>query len=281
VGSFIVVFLLWRWRCLCKIVTDNGPAMLAALKWLEKTYKYDIKHIRISGYNSRSNGSVEVTHRPICEALIKTGGGSLRGWHKRDSFVFWAERITTRKSIGMSSFYAVHGVEPLLPLDLTHATHFIPDITEKLTDGELLGMHVQQLEQREEDLATVDEQVVKNRETSVEEYIKKNKNKMVDYNFQPGEFVLALNKMKPAKDEGWKGCASFMGPWLVVYHLCSRVYRLAELNGAISHLKFTAFRLILYYPQSRKVVPVTQIVDSGDLKKIGDDSDEDGDTEEF
>ena len=127
VGLFIVVFLLWRWGCLHEIITDNGPAMLAALKWLEENYKYDIKHIRISGYNSRSNGSVEATHRPIREALIKTGGGSLKGWHKREGFVFWAERITTRKSIGMSPFYAVHGVEPLLPFDLTHATHFVPD----------------------------------------------------------------------------------------------------------------------------------------------------------
>jgi hypothetical protein len=82
VGTFIAVFLLWRWGCLHEIITDNGLAMLAVLKWLEETYKYDIKHIRISGYNSRSNGTVETTHQPIRKVLIKTEGGSLRGWHK-------------------------------------------------------------------------------------------------------------------------------------------------------------------------------------------------------
>jgi hypothetical protein len=127
VATFIMVFLLWRWGCLHEIMTDNGPAMLAALKWLEETYKYDTKHIRISGYNSKSNGSIEATHRPIHEALIKTGGGSLKGWHKCKGFIFWAERITTWKSIKMSSFYAAHSVEPLLPFDFTYATHLIPD----------------------------------------------------------------------------------------------------------------------------------------------------------
>ena len=70
---------------------------------------------------------------------------------------------------------------------------------------------------------------------------------MIDYDFQPGELVLVLNKRKPTKDEGWKGHAGYMGLWLVIYCLCSGAYHLAELNGAISRLKFTAFRLVLYY----------------------------------
>ena len=44
--------------------------------------------------------------------------------------------------------------------------------------------------------------VMKNRETSVEDYIRKNKNRMIDYNFQPGEYVLVLNKSKPTNTGG-------------------------------------------------------------------------------
>ena len=57
----------------------------------------------------------------------------------------------------MSPIYAAHGVEPLFPFDLTHANHLVPDATEKLTDGELLGMRARQLERWDEDLAAAQE----------------------------------------------------------------------------------------------------------------------------
>ena len=40
-----------------EIVSDNGKPFVAALRYLEK--KYHVKHIRISGYNSRANGIVK------------------------------------------------------------------------------------------------------------------------------------------------------------------------------------------------------------------------------
>jgi hypothetical protein len=42
---------------LSEIVTDNGPAFVAAMEYLVK--QYHICHIRISGYNSHANGLVE------------------------------------------------------------------------------------------------------------------------------------------------------------------------------------------------------------------------------
>ena len=68
-------------------------------------------------------------------------------------FVFWVERITPRKSIGMSPIYAAHGVEPLVLFDLTHANHLVPDATKKLTDGRVLGMRARQMERWDKDLA--------------------------------------------------------------------------------------------------------------------------------
>ena len=56
-GKWILHDIIHRWGLLLEIVTDNGPAFLKVLTYLEK--HYHIKHIRISGYNSRANGIVE------------------------------------------------------------------------------------------------------------------------------------------------------------------------------------------------------------------------------
>ena len=55
--NWIYQDIICRWGTLREIVTDNGSPFLAALAYLESHYQ--IRHIRISGYNSRANGIVE------------------------------------------------------------------------------------------------------------------------------------------------------------------------------------------------------------------------------
>ena len=52
-AMFILRDIIQRWGTLSEIVTDNGPPFIKALAYLAK--HYHIKHIRISGYNSRAN----------------------------------------------------------------------------------------------------------------------------------------------------------------------------------------------------------------------------------
>ena len=59
-ADWIFQDIICRWGSLSEIVSDNGPAFVKALTELEG--RYGIKHIRISGYNSRANGIVERTH---------------------------------------------------------------------------------------------------------------------------------------------------------------------------------------------------------------------------
>ena len=56
-GDWIFKDIICRWGSLAEIVTDNGPAILAALNYLAKGYH--IRHIRISGYNFCANGLVK------------------------------------------------------------------------------------------------------------------------------------------------------------------------------------------------------------------------------
>src|ERR1700677_1107723 len=56
-GDWIFKDILCRWGSLREIVTDNGAPFLKALAYLSK--RYHINHIRISSYNSCTNGMVE------------------------------------------------------------------------------------------------------------------------------------------------------------------------------------------------------------------------------
>ena len=99
----------FRHLLLLKIITDNGPAFLKALAYLEKYYH--VKHIRISGYNSRANGLVEQWHFEVREAIFKACDGDESKWSSSAASVFCAERVitTTRHYIDNYGSYHMKG----------------------------------------------------------------------------------------------------------------------------------------------------------------------------
>jgi hypothetical protein len=64
-------------------------AFLKALAWLAK--HYHIKHIHISGYNSRANGLVEQSYIDVQQALFKACDREENKWSSSAYLVFWAE----------------------------------------------------------------------------------------------------------------------------------------------------------------------------------------------
>jgi hypothetical protein len=270
-GSFIFEEILCRWGGLEEIVTDNGTAFVAALDWLAD--KYHIRHIRISAYNSQSNGVVETTHRTVRDALVKACNGNVRKWYEHAPYVFWADRVTTRKSTGLTPYYAVHGVEPLLPFDITEATFLTPPVVSKISSSDLLAIRSRALEKRDEDLAQIHEKVVAARFKSIQDFERRNMNKIYDYDFAPGSLVLVLNK-KIEPDIGRKCKPRYFGPMVVIRRLRSGAYILAEVDGTISKLKFAAFRLIPYFARSPRNLQVTEFVDPMDLAGVEEESEE-------
>ncbi|PCH37005.1 hypothetical protein WOLCODRAFT_36627, partial [Wolfiporia cocos MD-104 SS10] len=108
--------------------------------------KYHVRHIRISGYNSRANGVVERPHFDVRQALFKAAGGDEKRWSQVAYSVFWSERITTRRRMGCSPYFAVTGTHPILPLDLTEATYLMPALTSALSTTDLIAQRAAALQ---------------------------------------------------------------------------------------------------------------------------------------
>ena len=95
IGDWIFQDIICQWGAIVEIVSDNGKLFIAALSHLESWYH--IKHIRISGYNSRTNGIVECSHFDIWQALFKASDGMEHKWSQSAYLVFWSEHVTPQK----------------------------------------------------------------------------------------------------------------------------------------------------------------------------------------
>ena len=93
-----------------------------------------------------------------------------------------------------------------------------------------------------------------------------------DHNFGPGAFVLVRNSSIET-DLGRKAKPRYLGPMVVLHRSPNGAYRLAELDGTVSNLRFATFRLVPYHARSRSSIPVTRLVDRDDLARANEDED--------
>ena len=178
--------------------------------------------------------------------------------------IFWADRVTVRKDTGYSPFYMAHGVELILPFDITEATYLLPPWDAPLTVEELLASRARQLEKRSEDLDAIRDRVLQARHKSIAQFEKSHANLIVDYDFKPGALVLVRNT-RIESDLSCKTKPRYLGPLVVIRRSRNGAYVLAELNGAVSKLPYAAFRLIPYHPRSKISIPVASLVDAADF----------------
>jgi hypothetical protein len=253
IADFIFQELLCRWGALAEIVTDNAPQYIAALDVLAK--RYGINHIKVSGYNSQANGIVESKHFDVREAIMKTCQGMESKWRQVLPQVFWAERITIRKSTGYSPYYMVHGVHPVLPFDIVEATYLAPPQDFGMTTEDLVALRAQQLSKRSEDLEEMQQRITDVRRKNLERFELVHSSRIVDFDFQPGSLVLIRNsRIEKSLDRKTK--ARYIGPMVVVRKTKGMSYIVAELDGAQSQLRVAAFRVIPYLARTKTTIPI-------------------------
>ncbi|KAJ3915498.1 hypothetical protein F5877DRAFT_4577, partial [Lentinula edodes] len=78
-------------------------------------------------------------HYDVRESLIKAAKGDANSWLPTTHSVYWAERVTARRSTGASPCFLSHGCHPLLPLDIEEATYLLPPPESVLSTEDLLS----------------------------------------------------------------------------------------------------------------------------------------------
>src|SRR6266702_8927969 len=180
------------------------------------------------------------------------------------------------------SLRLVHDLQPLnavtirnaavLPFDITLATFLVPNLANPLSTAELIATQIRQLQRREDDLAAIHTNVLKSRFESVQQFERQYVNTIRNFDFQPGALVLVQNS-SIEMDLSRKAKPRYIGPMVVVRRTQNGSYRLAELDGAVSNLRFAAFHLVPYHACTRTSIPVTCLVDRSDIARVFADED--------
>ena len=271
IGDWLYQELLCRWGALSEIISDNGAPWIAALEYLAR--QYHVHHIRISGYNSRANGVVESSHHPTRDSLVKACGGDPSLWPSRIHSVLWADRVTVRRRLGCSPYFAVTGTQPVLPMDITEASYLMPVPVFLLSTAELIARRAIALQKRPEQVAQLRSEVFRQRVEAAKKFEAEHHLQVKDFAFTRGRLVLMRNtaieksldrKMKPR----------YLGPFVVVTRNRGGAYVLAELNGAVFDRPVAAFRLIPYLPREAIPLPLELLdADTEDLRRMEQSTD--------
>jgi hypothetical protein len=251
-GNFILYNIIQRWGTLLEIVTDNGSAFLKALEYLAK--KYNIKHIRISGYNSRANGIVERSHFDVRQALVKACEGDPSKWSASAYSVFWAERVTVRRRMGCSPYFATTGTHPLLPFDIAEANYLLPPPETVLSTTDLIVRRAIALQKRRPQLAELHDKVYNARKKAAFIFERDHAHTIRDFDFKLGDLVLIRNTAIE-KALNRKMRARYLGPCIVVSKNRGGAYIIAELDGSVFDRPVAAFRVVPYFARSTLVLP--------------------------
>jgi len=225
------------------IITDNGPEMKESFQ--RKLERLGIPQIPITPYNHHANGVVERGHFTLREAIIKACEGDITQWPSLVQAAVFADRITISRITGFSPYYLLHGVHPLLPMDLTESTFLVTGFHPNMDTSALLALRIRQLAKLPTDVAAASETLRQARYKSKQDFERRFHRKLTGKSYQPGDLVLVRNTAVEMSHDR-KHQPRYLGPYVVAQQVSRNAYRLQEMDGAEWNQKIVAWRLIPY-----------------------------------
>eukprot|EP00253_Pinus_taeda_P032073 PITA_32073 len=115
--QFLESNILSRFGCPNNIITDNATAFKSK-RMIEFCNKYNITLGHSTTYYPQGNGLVESSNKSLVNIIKKMLETNKKIWHRKLVNALWADRVSHKKSIGMSPFELVYGIDTVCPTSL-------------------------------------------------------------------------------------------------------------------------------------------------------------------
>jgi hypothetical protein len=104
--------------CPRRIVTDND-ASFKAEPLIKLCEQYGITLVHSTPYYPQGNGLAESSNKSLINIIKKLLEDNKKAWDSKLKFAIWVDRVTTKRSLGVSPFQLVYGVEAIFPTQLS------------------------------------------------------------------------------------------------------------------------------------------------------------------
>eukprot|EP00253_Pinus_taeda_P003589 PITA_03589 len=101
--QFLESNILSRFGCPEKIITNNAAAFKSK-KIIKFCHKYHITLGHSTAYYPQGNGLAESSNKSLINIIKKLLEENKNNWHRKLTYALWADRLSTKKSIGMSPY---------------------------------------------------------------------------------------------------------------------------------------------------------------------------------
>jgi transposase InsO family protein len=105
--------IIARFGCPKRIVTDN-VASFKVEPLIQFCEQFGIALIHSTPYYPQRNGLAESSNKSLIKIIKRLLDDNKKAWDSKLKFSLWADRVTTKRSLGISPFHLVYGVEAIL-----------------------------------------------------------------------------------------------------------------------------------------------------------------------
>jgi hypothetical protein len=187
--------------------------------------KYNIVLGHSTAYYPQGNGLAESSNKILMNIIKKLLTENKKAWHVHLKYALWANRIDTKKSIGMSPFQMVYGTNIVLPINLVLPVMKLwQDAKEEPDD---VTRRIKKIIEVQQNRAEVDDKLQKYQYNMKAIFDKKDK----DSEFLPGDLVLKWDAIKEDVGKHDKFDHLWFGPFRIATAKGKNSFLLKNLNG--------------------------------------------------
>ena len=116
-------------------------------------HKYHISLGHLTTQYPQGNGLIESSNKSLVNIIKKILEDNKQSWHNKLIYALWANRLTTKKSIGMSPFELVYGIDAIFLSSMAlPVMKIIQEVQSEPNDIQIRIYHTIQLQQSREEV---------------------------------------------------------------------------------------------------------------------------------